>query len=84
MNTFTVIGKTDQGDISVQWIEAISSREALIQAFHEDLWEAPPIEVFALIQGEQNCLLAQAGIQHGYAVGMDDLVTAAVKGGAGR
>ena len=84
MNTFTVIGKTDTGDISVQWIEVLSSREALFQAFHEDLWEDPPIEVFAIIQGEQNCLLVQAGIEHGYAVGMDDLVAAAVKGGAGR
>ena len=84
MNTFTVIGKTENGEISVQWIEAISSREALIQAFHEDLWEAPPIEVSAIIQGEQHCLLGQAGIEHGYAVGMDDLVAAAVKGGEGR
>ncbi len=81
MNTFTVIGKTDQGDISVQWIEAISSREALIQAFHEDLWEAPPIEVFAIIQGERDCLLGQAGIEHGYAVSIEDLVAGAVKGG---
>ncbi len=81
MNTFTVIGKTDVGAISVQWIEAMSSREALIQAFHEDLWEDPPVEVCAIFQGEQDCLLAQAGIEHGYAVGMDDLVAAAVKGG---
>ncbi len=82
MNTFTGIGKTDNGDISVQWIEAITSREALIQAFHEDLWEAQPIEVYVILQGEQDCLLGQSGIEHGYAVVMDDLVAVAVRGGA--
>ena len=78
ITTYTIIGKQEDGGISVQWIEARSAREALRQAFLVDLWDEPPIEVFAIFHGEHDCLLGDAGLAHGYAVAQEDLTVLAV------